>query len=84
MLQQDLIVHFIIFHRSPFLRAKVERWSDEKREIVIEDCDPEILAVVVDFMYGIDLPRLVVSFSLTLMCFKFNTSLYWNEEVVVI
>ena len=39
----------------------MERWSDEKREIVIEDCDPEILAVVVDYMYGIDLPRLVVS-----------------------
>ena len=39
----------------------MERWSDEKREIVIEDCDPEILAVVVNYMYGIDLPRLVVS-----------------------
>jgi len=49
----------VLMARSPFLRAKVERWSDEKREIVIEDCDPEILAVVVDYMYGIDLPRLV-------------------------
>jgi len=49
----------VLIARSPFLRAKVERWSDEKREIVIEDCDPEILAVVVNYMYGIDLPRLV-------------------------
>ena len=44
--------------RSPFLKCKVLRWMDEKREIVVDNCDPEILTVVVEYMYGIDLPDL--------------------------
>ena len=42
----------------------MERWTNEKREIVLDDCDPEVLAVVVDYMYGIDLPELAVSYIL--------------------
>ena len=44
------------FLRSPLLKSKVLRFMDEKREIVCDDCDPEILTVVVEYMYGIDLP----------------------------
>ena len=42
--------------RSPFMKCKVLRWMDEKREIMCDDCDPEVLTVVVEYMYGIDLP----------------------------
>jgi len=48
----------VLMARSPFFRAKVERWTNEKREIVLDGCDPEVLAVVLDYMYGIDLPKL--------------------------
>ena len=58
----------------------MERWSDEKREIFIEDCDPEIPAVVVDYMYGIGLPKLVVS--LTSNLHKYNTSLYVHVAII--
>ena len=40
------------------MKCKVLRWMDEKREIVVDNCDPEILTVVVEYMYGIDLPDL--------------------------
>ena len=46
--------------RSAFFEAKVERWVNEKREVEIEDCDPEVLNIVVDYMYGIDLPSMVL------------------------
>ena len=40
------------------MKCKVLRWMDEKREIVCDNCDPEVLTVVVEYMYGIDLPNL--------------------------
>ena len=46
--------------RSAFFEAKVERWVNETREVDIEDCDPEVLNIVVDYMYGIDLPSMVL------------------------
>ena len=47
------------------MKAKLEKkWTYEKREIVLDDCDPGVLAVVVDYMYGIDLPKLAVSYTL--------------------
>jgi len=54
----------VLVSRSPFFKAKVERWTNEKKEIVLDDCDPDVLAVVVDYMYGIDLPQLVDCFTL--------------------
>ena len=39
--------------------TKLKRWSGEKKEILIEDCDPEVLNIVVDYMYGIKIPDLV-------------------------
>ena len=40
--------------RSPYLEAKVNRWPEgEKKELVIEDCDPTTFNAIVDYMYGI-------------------------------
>ena len=39
--------------------TKLKRWSGEKKEIVIEDCDPQVLDIVVNYMYGIKIPDLV-------------------------
>ena len=46
--------------RSPYLEAKVNRWSKEKRELVIENCDITSFNIIVDFMYGIEIPESVV------------------------
>ena len=38
----------------------MKSWDGEEREIVLEkECDPEVLDIVVDYMYGIDIPALV-------------------------
>ena len=42
-----------------FFGAKLKRWSDEKREVVLDECDLEVLDIVVDYMYGMDIPKLV-------------------------
>ena len=39
----------------------MKRWCDDKREIVLENCDPEVLDIVVNYMYGIEIPDLVCS-----------------------
>ena len=46
----------ILMARSPFFEAKINRWSQEKREMVIEDCDLVTLNIIVDYMYGINIP----------------------------
>ena len=56
------------------------RWTDGKREIVLEDCDPEALGAVVDFMYGTDLPDMVMMNSYNILtvssnCPEFNTQI---------
>ena len=38
----------------------MKRWSGASKEIVIEDCEPEVLDIVVNYMYGIEIPDLVV------------------------
>ena len=49
-------------HRSPsFLGVKLKRWSGASKDIVIEDCEPEVLDIVVNYMYGIEIPNLVCS-----------------------
>ena len=35
-----------------FFGAKLKRWSDEKREIVLDECDLEVLDIVVDYMWA--------------------------------
>ena len=40
----------VLIARSPFFEAKVERWCNENREVVIEGCDPEALNIVLDYM----------------------------------
>ena len=50
-----------ITNRSSFLGVKMERWSGEKKEIVIEDCEPEVLDIVVNYMYGIEIPNQVLT-----------------------
>ena len=39
----------------------MKRWCDDKREIVLENCDPEVPDFVVNYMYGIEIPDLVSS-----------------------
>ena len=49
-------------HRSPsFLGVKLKRWSGASKDIVIEDCEPEVLDIVVNYMHGIEMPDLVCS-----------------------
>ena len=51
----------VIMARSPYLEAKVNRWSEgEKKELVIEDCDPTTFNAIVDYMYGIAIPDSVL------------------------
>ena len=46
----------ILMARSPFFEAKINRWTQEKREVVIEDCDLVTLDIIVNYMYGINIP----------------------------
>ena len=46
--------------RSPYMEAKVNRWSKEKRELIIEDCDVTSFNIIVDYMYDIEIPKSVV------------------------
>ena len=39
-----------IMARSPYLEAKVHRWCLEKRELIIEDCDPVTFNIIVNYM----------------------------------
>ena len=66
--------------------VKLGRWSGENKEIVIEDCEPEVLDIVVNYMYGIEIPNQVLTMEVTvvsdtalrsgiaLACAKFLTS----------
>ena len=47
--------------RSPYIEAKVSRWCKEKKELVIDDCDPVTLDIIVDYMYGCPIPDFVVT-----------------------
>ena len=46
--------------RSPYMEAEVNRWSKEKRELVIEDCDVTSFNIIIDYMYDIEIPKFVV------------------------
>jgi len=49
----------VLVARSPaFFGTKLKRWCDGKREIVLDECDPEVLDIVLDYMYGVDIPNL--------------------------
>ena len=66
--------------------VKLGMWSGENKEIVIEDCEPEVLDIVVNYMYGIEIPNQVLTMEVTvvsdtalrsgiaLACAKFLTS----------
>ena len=56
---QYLVLYFYSNRSPSFLGIKLKRWSGEKKEIVIEDCDPQVLDIVVNYMYGIKIPDLV-------------------------
>ena len=43
--------------RSPYIEAKVNRWCKEKKELVIDDCDPNTFTIIVDYMYGVAIPE---------------------------
>ena len=43
--------------RSPYLEAKVKKWCKEKKELVIDDCDPNTFTIIVDYMYGVAIPE---------------------------
>ena len=42
--------------RTPYFEAKVNRWCDKERELVIDDCDLNTFNTIVDYMYGGALP----------------------------
>ena len=42
--------------RSPYFEAKINRWCDGKRELVIDDCDLDTFNIIVDYMYGGAIP----------------------------
>ena len=44
-----------------FMGVKLKRWSGASKDIVIDDCKPEVLDIVVIYMYGIEIPYLVCS-----------------------
>ena len=46
----------VLIARSPFFEAKIIWWTQEKREMVIEDCDLFTLTIIVNYMYGINIP----------------------------
>ena len=51
----------VLVARSPFFEAIVKRWGlggEKGGEIVVEECDREVLDKVVDYMYGINIPDL--------------------------
>jgi len=56
----------LLMSRSPFFEGMVEleRWANGGRELVLDYCDPEVLTVVIDYMYGIDLPQLLDCFKI--------------------
>ena len=46
----------VLMARSPYFEAKVNRWCDKKRELVIDDCDLNTFNIIVDYMYGGAIP----------------------------
>ena len=55
--------------------TKLKRWSGEKKEIVIEDCDPQVLDIVVNYMYGIKIPDLVY------ILIKYSRKTYFHRRI---
>ena len=49
-----------IMARSPYLEAKVNRWSEDKKELIVEDCDLVTFNILVDYMYDIKIPEPVI------------------------
>ena len=47
-------------NRSPYLEAKVNRWSEDKKELIVEDCDLVTFNILVDYMYDIKIPEPVI------------------------
>ena len=45
---------------SPYLEAKVNRWSEDKKELVIEDCDRATFNILVEYMYGFRISMLAL------------------------
>ena len=43
----------VLANRSPYFEAAVKRWSQGEKEIVVESCDPEVMHLVVDYIYSI-------------------------------
>jgi len=49
----------VLLARSPlFMEVKLKRWSGASKDIVIEDCKPEVLDIAVNYMYGVEIPDL--------------------------
>ena len=60
----------VIMARSPYLEAKVNRWCKEKKELVIDDCDPNTFTIIVDYMYGVAIPESLAISASSLNDFK--------------
>ena len=47
----------VLPNQSPYVEAVVKRWTQGQKEINVENCDAEVLTMVIDFMYGISLDK---------------------------
>ena len=47
----------VLANWSPYFEAAVKRWSQGEREILVESCNPEVIRLAVDYMYGIPLDK---------------------------
>jgi len=50
----------VLANRSPYFEAVVKRWTQGEKEILVESCSPEVMNLVVDYMYGIPLDKQLV------------------------
>ena len=52
----DFVKYFycsqVLMARYPYFEAKMNRWCDKRRELVIDNCDLITFNTTVDYMYG--------------------------------
>ena len=46
---------FVLKNRSPFFETALARWSGKERQMDIKECSVEVLDMVINYMYGINI-----------------------------
>ena len=47
----------VLANRSPYFEAAVKRWTNGEKELIVESCNPDVMNMVINYMYGIPLDR---------------------------